>query len=70
MKIEKDKIEEYKWKKIFIAHWTQDQVINIWEFEKLNNFYKEKWILVKWEIYNMWHTIIEEEIEDIIEYIN
>lgn len=70
MQIEKNKIEDYKWKKIFIAHWTQDQVINIWEFEKLCNFYMEKWISVKSENYNIWHTIIKEEIDDIIEFIN
>lgn len=55
-------------KKVFIGHWIQDNVIWVNNLELNKQYIDSLWIPSTTKIYNMWHSIILDEINDIKEF--
>lgn len=65
------KKESYNNKKVFIWHGTSDSVIDVSVVQELKKYIENTWVEPIINIYeNMPHTIIEEEMKDVVRFLN
>lgn len=61
--------EKYKDKKVFIAHWILDTIIPVEDAYSLKKYIETMAISPAFFIYQMPHTIIQEEIKEILNFL-